>query len=142
MSGVCGYGPTYCGNGNCTSNCDATAMCGIYSDDGDKACGMNLCCSGHGWCGTDAAHCLSPDPTDPCQAGYGLCEIIPPPSCGLGSGSTGGRSIGYYQASNTRDRLCNKVPPSQIITEGFTHLYFAFAAVSTSSTRDTVRRKA
>lgn len=21
--GICGYGPTYCGNGNCTSNCDA-----------------------------------------------------------------------------------------------------------------------
>ena len=44
-TGICGYGPEYCGSGNCTSNCDATAMCGQYSKDGDIPCGMNLCCS-------------------------------------------------------------------------------------------------
>jgi chitinase len=39
--GICGYGPTFCGAGNCTSNCNATAMCGIYSEGGNKKCGMN-----------------------------------------------------------------------------------------------------
>ncbi len=47
----CGYGPDYCGENNCTSNCDALAMCGRYSDGGNIKCGMNLCCSYYGWCG-------------------------------------------------------------------------------------------
>ena len=37
--------------------------------------------------------------------------------------------IGYYQASNVRDRACNKISPSQIKTTGYTHLYFAFASI-------------
>ena len=55
--------------------------------------------------------------------------MIPAPSCGAGSGSANGRTIGYYQASNTRDRLCNRVSPSQINTGGLTHLYYAFAKI-------------
>lgn len=50
----CGFGPDYCGQGNCTSNCDATAMCGRYSEGGNIKCGMNLCCSYYGWCGVCA----------------------------------------------------------------------------------------
>ena len=60
---------------------------------------------------------------------FGLCTVIPAPSCGAGSGSADGRTIGYYQASNTRDRLCNRVSPSQINTDGLTHLYYAFAKI-------------
>ncbi|KAK6429838.1 hypothetical protein LTR95_014010 [Oleoguttula sp. CCFEE 5521] len=110
-------------------------MCGIYSDGGQIGCGMNLCCSHYGWCGTDENHCGDSDPNGltPCQEGYGLCQIIPPPSCGQGSGSSNGRSIGYYQASNTRDRLCNRISPSQINIDGLTHLYFAFAKFDASS---------
>ena len=33
---------------NCVSNCNATAMCGRYSDGGSLKCGMNLCCSYYG----------------------------------------------------------------------------------------------
>jgi chitinase len=29
----------------CTSNCDAFAMCGKFSEGGNTKCGMNLCCS-------------------------------------------------------------------------------------------------
>ena len=96
-------------------------MCGIYSDGGALKCGMNLCCSHYGWCGTDEIHCGDPDPNGlaPCQAGFGLCQIIPPPSCDASAGSANGRSIGYYQASNTRDRLCNRISPSQIVTVSF-----------------------
>jgi chitinase len=37
--------------------------------------------------------------------------------------------IGYYQASNVRDRACNKVYPKDIKTEAYTHLYWAFASI-------------
>ena len=43
-AGVCGYGENFCGVG-CTSNCDAVAMCGNFSEGGNTKCGMNLCCS-------------------------------------------------------------------------------------------------
>jgi hypothetical protein len=51
--GKCGYGPEFCGSGNCTSNCDALAMCGPYGDltYNDGKCGMGLCCGYYGWCG-------------------------------------------------------------------------------------------
>ena len=49
--GICGYGPDFCGTG-CTSNCDATARCGEYSEDANMQCGMKLCCSATGWCGS------------------------------------------------------------------------------------------
>ncbi|KAH6957466.1 oviduct-specific glycoprotein, partial [Fusarium avenaceum] len=41
---ICGYGPDYCGAG-CQSQCDATAMCGEFSEDADMPCGMKLCSS-------------------------------------------------------------------------------------------------
>ena len=49
--GICGYGPDFCEAG-CTSNCNATAMCGEYSEDANMPCGMKLCCSATGWCGS------------------------------------------------------------------------------------------
>ncbi len=47
---ICGFGPDYCGTG-CLSQCNATAMCGEYSENADMPCGMKLCCSAMGWCG-------------------------------------------------------------------------------------------
>ncbi|KAK5989970.1 Acidic mammalian chitinase [Cladobotryum mycophilum] len=132
ISGTCGYGPEFCGSGNCTSNCDATAMCGIYSANGNASCGMNLCCSSAGWCGTTSNYCINADPgssTLPCQKGYGLCEIVPAPVCATSKDTTAGRQIGYYQAANVYSRLCNRISPSQIVTTGYTHLYFAFASI-------------
>ncbi|CAL8581718.1 hypothetical protein XPA_007404 [Xanthoria parietina] len=128
----CGFGPDYCGQGNCTSNCDATAMCGRYSEGGNIKCGMNLCCSYYGWCGTSEVHCGNPDPNGltPCQEGMGNCHTVPPPTCAEGAGSANVRTIGYYQASNTRDRLCNRISPANLDVEGLTHLYFAFAKIS------------
>lgn len=132
-NGTCGYGPTYCGKGNCSMDCDATAMCGKYSQGGNLKCGMNLCCSYYGWCGTDKNHCGNPDPNGqtPCQAGFGHCEIIPAPICL--TGSVAKRTIGYYQASNVRARSCDRVSPSQINSTGLTHLYFAFANIDPTS---------
>lgn len=49
-SNVCGYGPTYCGDG-CQSNCDAVAECGQYASPAGKTCPLNVCCSEFGFCG-------------------------------------------------------------------------------------------
>ena len=84
---------------------------------------------------TSELHCGNPDPHGkaPCQDKFGLCHVVPSPSCGAAANSANGRTIGYYQASNTRDRLCDRVTPSQINTTGLTHLYFAFAKVDSKS---------
>lgn len=37
--------------------------------------------------------------------------------------------LGYYQSSNVRDRVCNKITPNQIKTDNYTHLYWAFASI-------------
>ncbi|KAE8851787.1 hypothetical protein PTNB73_00804 [Pyrenophora teres f. teres] len=111
-------------------------MCGKYSKDGKQKCGMNLCCSATGWCGTTNLYCVNGDPkglTLPCQAGFGSCKVKSGRTCGVGSGSTGGRTIGYYQGSNTRDRLCNHIYPNDIVTTGYTHLYYAFASINPTS---------
>lgn len=54
-------------------------------------------------------------------------------TCGVGSGTTNGRTIGYYQGSNTRDRLCNHIAPRDIVSTGYTHLYYAFASINPST---------
>jgi chitinase len=38
--------------------------------------------------------------------------------------------IGYYQSWNARERLCNKVTPKQLNTEGYTHLFYSFAFIN------------
>ncbi|PNH64228.1 hypothetical protein VD0001_g8902 [Verticillium dahliae] len=137
---ICGYGPSYCGAGNCTSQCDATAMCGEYSENAEMPCGMKLCCSAMGWCGTRDIYCHNADPvhnTLPCQAGYGSCSITPSPSCAQGSGSSSKRKVGYYQSWNVRDRRCNKVSPSQLDTTGYTHLFYSFAFIDPKTFRIT-----
>ncbi|KAH6654774.1 glycoside hydrolase superfamily, partial [Truncatella angustata] len=126
--GICGYGPDICGAG-CTSNCDAKAMCGVYSEGGSISCGMNICCSSGGWCGTEETHCIGPNKFSLCQEGFGACEIIRPKTCGEDSGTSNGRTIAYYQASNVRNRACNRVSPANIKSDGYSHLYFAFASI-------------
>ncbi|KAK7994851.1 hypothetical protein PG990_013624 [Apiospora arundinis] len=134
---ICGYGPDFCGDG-CQSQCNATAMCGEFSENADMPCGMKLCCSATGWCGTTEPYCHNADPlhgTLPCQAGYGSCSITGKPSCAEGGGSTNGRTIGYYQSWNVRDRICNKVAPDQLNTTGYTHLFYSFASIDPSTFR-------
>jgi chitinase len=60
--GKCGYKAAQCAPENCLSNCDAKAMCGIDSADGETSCGLKLCCSFYGWCGTEDVHCKDPEP--------------------------------------------------------------------------------
>ncbi|KAF5845875.1 hypothetical protein GGP41_008376 [Bipolaris sorokiniana] len=132
--GVCGYGKDFCGVG-CTSNCDAVAICGNFSEGGNTKCGMNLCCSWGGWCGTSEVHCIGPNKFTPCQKNFGSCEIIRPKTCGEGSGSTKARTIGYYLASNSRDRLCNRIFPNDIKAKDYTHLFFSFASIDPKTFR-------
>lgn len=114
-------------------------MCGVDSKDGKQKCGLDLCCSHYGWCGTNATHCGDKDEkgfNPPCQKEFGKCEIVLPPSCGTGSSSaTNGRHIAYYQSWNTRIRLCNRIWPNQINTTGLTHLNFAFASIDPKTYR-------
>ncbi|KAL3428232.1 hypothetical protein PVAG01_01741 [Phlyctema vagabunda] len=134
--GICGYGPSNCGAGNCTSHCEATAMCGEFSEDADVPCGMQLCCSASGWCGTTEAFCHNADPFHnslPCQAGYGSCDISPSPSCDKKKKSSAGRTIGYYQSWNMRNRKCDTRHPWQLNLKDYTHLYYAFAFIDPKS---------
>lgn len=130
-SGGCGYGPDNCGAGNCTNTCNATALCGRDSLGGDVSCPLNVCCSYYGYCGVGTEYCDSPNPDSPCQEGFGSCSTVAAPSCG-GSSATG-RSIGYYQVSNSYSRQCQRITPSQIDTTGLTHLNLAFASIDPSS---------
>ncbi|KAI8625119.1 hypothetical protein F5Y19DRAFT_277848 [Xylariaceae sp. FL1651] len=129
--GGCGYGPENCGKGNCTSNCNATAMCGRDSLNGDVSCPLNVCCSYYGYCGTGSEFCLSPEPYAPCQAGFGSCKEVSAPSCG--GSSALGRSMAYYQVSNSYSRQCERITPSQINTTGLTHLILAFVSIDPTS---------
>ncbi|KAL2134442.1 hypothetical protein VTI74DRAFT_154 [Chaetomium olivicolor] len=113
-------------------------MCGEYSENAEMPCGMKLCCSAMGWCGTTADYCHNADPVRgslPCQAGYGSCSISGSPSCPAGGGSTKGRTVGYYQSWNVRNRACNKVSPSQLNTTAYTHLFYSFASIDPVSFR-------
>ncbi|OGM50923.1 hypothetical protein ABOM_000717 [Aspergillus bombycis] len=47
-TGICGYGPTYCGTG-CISQCDAKAECGKYAQNPGETCPLNTCCSEFGF---------------------------------------------------------------------------------------------
>ncbi|KAI4184694.1 MAG: hypothetical protein LQ348_004511 [Seirophora lacunosa] len=39
------------------------------------------------------------------------------------------RKIGYYQASNVRERRCDRFTPAQLNTDGLTHLNFAYVGI-------------
>jgi Chitin recognition protein len=61
-AGKCGFTDAHCAPENCVSNCNATAPCGINSDDHKTQCGLGLCCSFYGWCGWESVHCKDPEP--------------------------------------------------------------------------------
>ncbi|KAK0630488.1 hypothetical protein B0T17DRAFT_222151 [Bombardia bombarda] len=114
-TGVCGMGPTFCGTGNCTSECTAKADCNPgwdskYSTQ-DK-CPLNVCCSKFGFCGTTAEFC-------------GTNTVKKPSSSGTNSN---GRTIGYYEAWSTT-RACDGMYPENIPAGAYTHLNYAFAFV-------------
>ncbi|KAF2280023.1 glycoside hydrolase [Westerdykella ornata] len=135
-AGKCGFGADHCGADVCVSQCGAKATCGRDSEGGNKKCGLNICCSYYGWCGTTETYCKDPEPQfgkTPCQKGFGSCEVLASPACSPDGGSSGGRSVAYYQSWNSRDRLCNQVLPHQIDTRGLTHLLFAFLYFDPSS---------
>lgn len=48
-NGLCGYSPSECGSGNCTSNCDAKAQCGQYAPPASSKCPLDVCCSQFGY---------------------------------------------------------------------------------------------
>lgn len=67
-----------------------------------------------------------------CQAGYGSCAIPTPQRCGTGSGTTNGRTVGYYRGTEGTQRTCDVVKPSDIKKSSFTHLNYAFAEFDAS----------
>jgi chitinase len=129
--GRCGYGKENCDSSVCISNCGATALCGRDSKGGTVKCPLNVCCSYFGYCGVEQDYCNGGGPTSPCQTGFGSCQTIAPPSCG--GNSAAGRSIGYYQLANVRERQCNRIRPKDINIKGLTHLYAAFATINPST---------
>jgi hypothetical protein len=48
-NGLCGYSPSECGAGNCTSKCDSKAECGQYGVPGKQNCPLGVCCSQFGY---------------------------------------------------------------------------------------------
>ncbi|KAI0546598.1 hypothetical protein F4679DRAFT_409115 [Xylaria curta] len=119
-SGLCGYSPSECGAGNCSSNCNAKAECGQYGVPGRQNCPLNVCCSEFGFCGSIDDFCGKG-----CQEGFGSCGDVKRPSCSKDGGSVNDRNIGYYETwANTR--ACQSVAPEDLNLNGFTHINFAF----------------
>ncbi|KAI1840789.1 hypothetical protein JX266_012996 [Neoarthrinium moseri] len=117
VSGYCGYGPTYCGDG-CTSNCDAVAECGEFSESGEETCPLNTCCSEFGFCGTIEDFC-----SDGCQSN---CDLEPEPPSGSSTGQTLSKVIGYWEAWNDNSD-CHAMSPTDLPLDVLTHLNYAFA---------------
>ncbi|CAN9115600.1 unnamed protein product [Alternaria alternata] len=120
ISGLCGYSPSECGAGNCSSNCDAKAECGQYGKPNKQQCPLGVCCSEFGFCGSTSEFC-----DKGCQKDFGGCGDVKRPSCSKDGGSVEGINIGYYESwANTR--ACSEVSPEDLNLDGFTHLNFAF----------------
>ncbi|UKZ78670.1 hypothetical protein TrVFT333_006416 [Trichoderma virens FT-333] len=119
-SGVCGYGPAYCGIG-CTSNCDAKAECGQFSEDGKKTCPLNVCCSQFGFCGRTTEFC---DPGAGCQSNCGQ------PTRPGGGGNVRSQIIGYYESWSSGSGRCGSLKPSQLPVSALDIVNFAFAYIS------------
>ena len=126
---ICGFGDDHCTSG-CQSGCTAKSTCGRDSEGGKVKCGMNLCCSYYGWCGATSDYCTTGN--SGCQQGFGSCETHAPFQCDASAASASKRTIGYYQGANvySKDRKCGQVQPSDINTDKYTHLYWAFAEIN------------
>ncbi|PYH98157.1 glycoside hydrolase [Aspergillus ellipticus CBS 707.79] len=113
---ICGTGPTFCGEGNCTSTCDYKAECNpggwpssMYND---TTCPLNVCCSEYGFCGTTSSFCGDTTVTQPSCDGT----------------SSDARTIGYYEGWSL-ERSCQTMDPDQIPLGYYTHLNYAFAYI-------------
>ncbi|KAF3055152.1 Killer toxin subunits alpha/beta [Daldinia childiae] len=121
--GYCGYGPKYCGNG-CSSNCDAHAECGQYSEPPNQECPLNACCSQFGFCGTTKDFC-----NDKCQSN--CVEHPKPPGVG-GPRMTLSKVIGYWEAWNDRS-TCHPGKATDLPIDALTHVNYAFAYLDPQS---------
>ncbi|KAI7787158.1 hypothetical protein LA080_000494 [Diaporthe eres] len=104
-TGVCGYGPKYCGtngqspNDVCWSNCDAHAECGRFAEDPGTECPLNVCYSQYGFYGTIEEFCeVTDDEETSCQS-----NCAQPPS-GSSGGDVQKRVVGYYEAWNYKKK--------------------------------------
>lgn len=129
-TGVCGYGPKYCGtngqspNDVCWSNCDAHAECGRYAEDPGTECPLNVCCSQFGFCGTTEEFCeVTDDEETSCQS-----NCAQPPS-GSSGGDVQKRVIGYYEAWNYKKK-CIGMGIQDIPVGSLTHLYYSFGYIT------------
>jgi chitinase len=119
ISGWCGYGPTYCGDG-CLSNCDAKAECGQYSETGNGTCPLNVCCSQFGFCGTTEDFCGTG-----CQSNCGA----PNRPSGKG-GDVRDNVFGYYESWKSSGSECGVLDPSQLPVEALKAINYAFAYIT------------
>lgn len=124
-SGSCGFGPDWCGEGNCTSNCKAEAECGKYG--GGKECPLNVCCSRWGFCGTTDEFCEKTDDKETsCQSNCGQ-----PSRQKCSSKRWKERRIAYYETW-ADDRECDSFRPESIPVKALTHLNIAFGGIQDS----------
>jgi chitinase len=121
-NGVCGLGPTFCGDG-CTSSCNYKSECdpgwGIQWSNATD-CPLNVCCSTYGFCGTTSDFCGS--------------AVVSEPQCDASANSTSGRTIGYYEGWNWQ-RSCGTMTPDEIPLGYYTHINFAFSLIDPDSYR-------
>nr|QDJ94336.1 chitinase chiC3 [Cordyceps cicadae] len=111
VSGNCGYGPIYCGKG-CTSNCNAHAECGQFSDPPNTECPLKTCCSEFGFCGTTKACHHIQEEKSLLKDYYAV--------------------IGYYEAWNDRSK-CHQTSAKDLPVDALTHLNYAFAYIDPST---------
>ncbi|KAJ4087133.1 hypothetical protein NW760_013788 [Fusarium oxysporum] len=115
-SGNCGFGPDYCGESVCRSDCDRKAECnpgfGSKWAKSDK-CPLNVCCSKHGYCGTTKDFCGT--------------KTVKRPSCEKGDDML--RVVGYFE-SWAKDRPCEVFNPEDIPIGLYTHINFAFGSIN------------
>ncbi|RKL14549.1 hypothetical protein BFJ70_g15708 [Fusarium oxysporum] len=115
-SGNCGFGPDYCGDSVCRSDCERKAECnpgfGSKWAKSDK-CPLNVCCSKHGYCGTTKDFCGT--------------KTVKRPTCEKGGDML--RVVGYFE-SWAKDRPCEVFNPEDIPIGLYTHINFAFGTIN------------
>ncbi|KAF7131458.1 hypothetical protein CNMCM5793_004683 [Aspergillus hiratsukae] len=121
QSGYCGFGDVYCGDG-CTSNCNAKAECGQFSETGDALCPLNVCCSEWGFCGTTSDFC-----------GTGCQSNCRTPSSPGSGGDVRNTVIGYFESwvsyNTSRRGNCALSDPTTIPVEALDGVNYAFAYI-------------
>jgi len=127
-SGSCGFGPDWCGAGNCIGTCNATAECGQYAAEKDSECPLNVCCSQWGFCGTTTEFCATgnSDPKKNCQSN---CKQPDRKKC---PSTWRQRRIAYYESwAATRD--CDVFRPEDIPVKALTHINIAFGGIGSDN---------